>query len=583
MMRSASAISLVAWLVAVAGVAQPPVDTDFGEELSVTSVDLWVGAPSGRFHDWWSGGKGKRPSFDGVELVIAGTAVEITAVEPSRRSSESAPWQILVWFDAALSEELSLRWAARILAEQVEALTSRGEVQVVVADPEPRVLVEAGADRSVLVGSLSQLSLFGDAEDVLRGHRESFLEEIEAADSEIDEDERSQIATIYAAAEVELILRQQDRMLEWLEETAEPGRRRVLVYVGRGWERTAARFYDLEEGEGLSPLLERESSQWVRAVASYDWTAVVLLPQERRPPLKRGVTVGRWRFGFGFPFIAGAYEEARDPELARSFVTLGDSELAAGDLIGAEEAYRKAVYHFYGDGRTRQEQAAVELKLAEVLLLRNEPGSARLHLFNAMALDPTLEAEPGVRFTPLLEAEAVLEELVAETGGLMVRRGPDLLEALVDLDARRRLSFQLRGLSRGEVLPLALVGDDPGAVYLHRRWVRSGTPERVAHARLRDFLRDAADEPIQRSVAGERDSAGVAVLSPAAEFSRPRRVFGYTYDSVLQGVESMQPDESRAGRWTAPLPDEGVEADLMAIYSEDLVSGEWSTEIVDVD
>lgn len=569
------AISFLVVAATVAAYSQPALDTPFGEEVGVTSVDLWVGAPSGAFHRWWSGSKTRQPSFDDLRLVVGGSGVTITSVETSK--SDKAPWQILIWFDAALGDERGLRWAALALSERAGVLAEKGSVQMVVADPDPRLIVAPSAGKDVLEASLSDLAILGEASDQLRIHRQDFLEE----SLELEGEALDELARLYAAAEIDFILGQQDRLLEWLAETTEPGARRLLIYVGNGFERPTARFYGLEEADDLSPLLEEESLEWTRAVASYDWTTVAMVPEDPPALVRKGVTIGRWRFRWGFPFIVGAYEGERDPELAKAFVELGDSELVAGNLAAADAAYRKAIHHYHGDDATRVEQGAASLKLAEVLVLRNDPGAARLHFFNALALDPDLETVPKVEWAPFLDSVAVLEELAADTGGLVVRRSRDLEGAIRDLEARRRLSFELQGLPRGERLSLALESGDGGAVYLHRKWVRSGTPPRVARARLRDFLRESEDEPdLPQGLSAKVNSRGFS-LAPAPEpepeqSPYQRRLLAFSSDEDLLRVVPMTLGGSHGrDRWHAEIPDDAM-LDFAAVYSEDLPSGEWS-------
>jgi hypothetical protein len=288
-----------------------------------------------------------------------------------------------------------------------------------------------------------------------------------------------------------------------LVENAEPDTWRLLVYVSHGFERQTARFYGLPDDDELDPLLENESRSWARAVAGYDWATVTMLPSERRAPLLGGVTLGKFRFSG----LIITYERARDPELSEAFLELGDVSLKGGDLAGAEDAYRRAIYHFYYHKKTTERQAVVYLKLADVLRRRNNPGSARLALFNAMAVDESQRPTVSSSLGSLFEPESVLEELAAETGGVLIRRSRKLGEAFADLDSRQWLSFQLRGLPTGEILPLELLSDNGGAVFLDRKWVRSGTPQRVAVTRLRQFLRESEDEPdLQRGRLAQRDS-----------------------------------------------------------------------------
>ena len=122
---------------------------------------------------------------------------------------------------------------------------------------------------------------------------------------------------------------------------------------------------------------------------------------------------------------------------------------------------------------------------------------------------------------------------------------------------------------------------------MHRKWVRSGTPGRVAVARLRQFLRESEDEPdLQRGQLAQRDSRALSLTeSDHIEPRRRRMLLGYSNDSALLQVVSLEPGSLRPTglrQWTAELQEDSS-ARLMAVYSEDLTSSEWTVSRLELE
>lgn len=147
-------------------VAPPSPTPTLGEHLQVTSVDLWVGIDRGSL------GVGSKLEPDELELRLAGKSAQIAAVEQVVIGRE--PRRLVIFIDTILGDQASVRWSASRLAERAGDLVAVGDVQVVVADPSPRVVLAATRDIERLSEVLSGLALFGGTDAAIPMLRDEF-------------------------------------------------------------------------------------------------------------------------------------------------------------------------------------------------------------------------------------------------------------------------------------------------------------------------------------------------------------------------------------------------------------------------
>jgi hypothetical protein len=587
--------------------APPPA---LSEEVQVTSVDLWVGGVRDRFGTWLRG-EGSLPELepDQLELRVDGRVTKIVGVATA--TGEPAPTRIVVFFDAPTSDQAAFRWAASRLGEHAARLTALGEVEVVVADPEPRVAIAATRDSTRLAEVFAGLALFAGTEAEIPLLRDEFL----ASNEEPDEEPDAELAARFVEEETALVVHRQDLLLRHLIEP-EPATRagRVLIYVSQGFDPRPGDFY-FEESGGSKPepeTLESETRAWVEALAAHGWTCLPLVYEDRRAVLRRGFRIGKARLFFR-PGIAGkgpgltvgaAFEEERDPETAEALVELGDGALGRGDQASAAAAYLRAIHHFYGDPRTQERQAYAWGQLALALRGSGEADRARQAMANAIELDPALASAADGALSDLAPSSsdaAGLGELAVETGGSVLRDGESLTSALEVIARRQRLTFTLEDAASGRVLPLELSKRGGERVPLgYARWVRSGTPERVSMARLRVFLDQAAVEPMEdgdlvlklmkgkgagdSTEAEAGDSIDVTIAIERLDSARATRVaIGLLDEQGSQRTATLDPGPGSAALWRGKIDLPGDEILAAALYVEDLARGEWTVEPVSID
>jgi VWFA-related protein len=192
----------------------------------------------------------------------------------------SRPWRIVVYVDRVLTGSRTLRAAAGTLAEQAAALTALGTVEVVIAEPRPRVAAGPTRDVQAIDEALSKLWLESEGRDDVRVLRQRFRDE---KDNGADPAER---AAQGIEDEARLVRHQQDAFAEWLV-AQEGDTPRAVFLVSDGFDVNPAKFYrgSLAEGDGA---LERTALETARTAAALGWIVFPLpVGDSTLPDLRR--------------------------------------------------------------------------------------------------------------------------------------------------------------------------------------------------------------------------------------------------------------------------------------------------------
>ena len=181
-----------------------------------------------------------------------------------------------------------------------------GTVEVVVAEPEPRVILSASRDAHAVDEALSRLFLTGEGRDDLRGLRQRFVDvaapsPAPGAAGAAGTDTRSR-AEEAMAEEVRLVTRQQDTLVGWMaDDRTENGAvdwPAALFLVSDGFDRDPRELYlaqvsdpavraALEKSLPVSAL-DPTSRETARTTAELGWTVVAMpVGDERLPELRR--------------------------------------------------------------------------------------------------------------------------------------------------------------------------------------------------------------------------------------------------------------------------------------------------------
>jgi Ca-activated chloride channel family protein len=264
------------------GFSQQPPAPSVPQELTVLAVDRQGEAP-----------KAVHPGD--FKVVDDGAPRPVLSLVPVTQ-----PWRIVVWVDRVLTGPRTLRAAAGTLAEQAQALAALGTVEVVVAEPQPRVALAPTREVQAIDEALSKLWLGSEGRDDVRVLRQRFKDEkAEGPDAE------SRIAEA-VEAEARVVRRQQDAFSEWLLAQRDLGEGPCAVFlISDGYDVDPGKFYHgVSSDEGA---LEKSALESARVAAALGWTVYPLpvgnatLPDLRRvqphgtdnPKAPIGVTINR--------------------------------------------------------------------------------------------------------------------------------------------------------------------------------------------------------------------------------------------------------------------------------------------------
>ncbi len=613
-------VAMAALLASVPGL-EAQQDRTFVEERRITAIDLVLGFETGSFREWAADHPvPKDLRAQDFEVLYDGQLRPVVAA-----GLAAGPWQIVVYFDAALTSSAGLRWAAATLAGRSDELTALGEVAIVVADPAPWTMLSATRDRDQLNASLSQLARFQEGRDELMTLRAQAALELSSPDPELgpESPRRGASGTILAAVaaeEARIVRARHDDLLLELTERRGTGPYRALLVASGGYDLDPGKFYQsLIETSG--PLadsgLAGSTETLARTLAAYGWVVLPLLPPEG-DPLQKGLRIGKLRltgpsvevrrthatpldweeYDQTVLWLAGArLEGKRKPKRAEAYLELGAVLHDQGKLADAEDALRQAIYHFAGDRKTAGRQAVAFARLGAVLGARQEAQEANAALRLARRLDPDVEIAGTGPIAALLAPETPLLTLARSTAGGVVQSPKDLGHALESLRRRVWLSYQVAGPADGELHALeARYRSGRGLAY--PGWARSSTPEPVAAARARRLL---GGEPTGGSLAFTAEfrrhgEVHLTVEPPATERSDGEPTVGGAEQTVLRltlGVGGPDVDPavehrrlgSQTGQdtWSYSVGFEMPEdRSWLAVLVEDLETGAWGGRLIEV-
>jgi Ca-activated chloride channel homolog len=226
-------------------------------------------------------------SLGDLELTVDGTPRPLAGLSSPQAIG---PWRIVLYFDRVTTGTRSLRAAADALIEHLSALVALGEVEVVVAEPEPREVVSPTRAVGPLEEALAQLFITAEGRDDLRQARARFA----AREPGAGADRSAADAADALAAEERIALRQQDR---WLELLARPSsgpsdsrtariEPRAILWVSDGYDLDPAPAYGV--GRTGAPPLDRASRATAAAAAELGWIVLPLrLGDEKLPDPRR--------------------------------------------------------------------------------------------------------------------------------------------------------------------------------------------------------------------------------------------------------------------------------------------------------
>lgn len=130
------------------------------EAVNVREVEILFDHPTGMR---WTG---SRFTPDRMQVTEGGQPRTVTRVEPVLSEDAQQPaWRILIYLDRGLADHDTVNQAAKILIDDVARLTRLGEVEIVEADPRPRVALAPTRDPRVVRSALQDAVRLGDVSE----------------------------------------------------------------------------------------------------------------------------------------------------------------------------------------------------------------------------------------------------------------------------------------------------------------------------------------------------------------------------------------------------------------------------------
>ena len=407
----------------------------FASRLDVTAVELMIDVRDEK------GRPVQGLEADSFEVLEDGRPVRLLGVEApteprwvvssaghvargSRRSRRDT-WHVLVYFEGSLTDARTMQSSARSLARQAGELTALGAVEVVVADPSPRLVLPFSRDPERLRETLGELAKSPRGGNEVAELRRQFLSFRDMRTQVVHDPDlveaKEAIGQIRTAVQQEKLIveRQLDRLERWLGIYERPGAS-ALILVSEGFDLDPSEFYLLAttipevQRELATELnryrLEQSAERTSQVLAARGWTGIVLA--------------------------------------SRSGRGVGPSAAAADASVAGREHFRS---------------------IGESTLYSSGPGAASVTSLLQQPLEP-------------------LRQLAAATGGEVVtslRKGE---RALGRLGERLRLTYQADRPADGELHRLEVRLDRGDLELSAPRWTYSPSGEQVARSRVRRLL-----------------------------------------------------------------------------------------------
>jgi len=197
---------------------------------------------------------------DGIPAKVLG----VDAVRPMKRSESitakplprteaapAAPAEVIarvpqvLYLDASLLQKQSVKKVSEMMAKNLEPLLARGPFEVVLADPEPQIVLPSTADPSPIRAALASLAKSGQGRDRILDVRADFIPGANALKSkgaDLDALTRRMRARTSMQEEVHLIRQSLERLTKWagLRSDRSPA---VLYLANDGFDLVLSDFY----------------------------------------------------------------------------------------------------------------------------------------------------------------------------------------------------------------------------------------------------------------------------------------------------------------------------------------------------
>jgi Ca-activated chloride channel homolog len=431
---SRTATRLVPWIAAVAAVCLNLLPVPAAAAEGSGEADLWIEVQDA---------KGRLPegvAADDFEIVEGDVTLPVAELSADGAGSG----RVVLYFDQALAGNRTIKRASESLSGLARQLTGLGEVELVMADEVPDVVLR-GRDEIILSQRLARSALTATGRLGVLEIRRRTLRELRppsAAAPPLKPEEVAAAVTAGILEEIELVRERLANLVAWAFETSSSGESaggpKILVLMLDGFDLDPVGFYTrhldaaavpaVVRGTARLPTLDGEVRDLSRTFAAAGWTV----------------------FPVTFP----------DESEGTGGIEYASIESAGGTPSGPSAT---------DDGTT------------------SAPGF-KLHPGSLLGRRKDQETQPAVPEAAFVAPREPLRRLADETGGDVVVTDQGLRDTLERLARRVHLRYRSRLAAADGSQPLSVRAKRSGWSVQARRWQVHGTPEMVAGVRLRRLL-----------------------------------------------------------------------------------------------
>ncbi len=239
---------------------------------------------------------GLEPGIGSVTVpAIDAGPVELAQIPPAAPTVEPTPWRVVVYVSTELAGRFVLQGLCRQTAENADRLTALGPVDVVLADPSPTLMNEAGRQSGDVENALNRLADTTSGSTTVDAIRNAFTRDFKPGvgfDTSYTITQSSpQAVAAKARASIHrertIIRGELDRMVAWLQ-SQPPTSRGLLLWMTGGFDLNPSDFY-IPLVSQIDPYLagkmrtdyaalslENDVRQVVEVALAYGWTVMPL-------------------------------------------------------------------------------------------------------------------------------------------------------------------------------------------------------------------------------------------------------------------------------------------------------------------
>lgn len=373
--------------------------------------------------------------IDGGESVR--TTTNAASILPSR------PWRVVVYVSTELAGRFVLRDLCQRTAGEANRLTDLGEVDVVVADPSPVLMTEAGRRPDEVRQALEFIAEEASGVTAVERIRNAFTQDFKPGVGfnrryTITQASPQAFATQARAAvhrERTVIRGELDRMVAWMQ-SQPPATRGLLVWMTGGFDLNPADFY-IPLVEQIDPnlamalrsdysmlSLEEDVRQMVEVALSHGWT--VLPVNSSRTRFIYGAEVdgtGKVQHHQGVGAGSIGTQQGDFRQVAPNFPLQIIARSTGGEFVANEEQLKTALDHIRGAyAVTYQVERPVDGRLHRLEIRCSRPGvRLRSRLYAASG---SLRGVSTTRAKRLLAGEEVNGVLEMTADVRNISKGP---------------------------------------------------------------------------------------------------------------------------------------------------------------